>query len=102
MRGELSDILELGLRAYDARRAGFRDLSDILERLATVPPPEDVLALRPSVALQERVSELLRLNRERGLTQAEEQEWKRYEYVEHLVRMAKAQASLEMRGKPDP
>jgi hypothetical protein len=44
------------------------------------------------------VQELLEKNREEGLTPAEEQEWQQYEYLEHLVRMAKARALLKQKS----
>jgi uncharacterized protein YnzC (UPF0291/DUF896 family) len=60
---------------------------------------KEILSLRPSDALQSRVRELLEKNREEGLTPAEEQEWQQYEYLEHLVRMAKARALLKQKGQ---
>jgi uncharacterized protein YnzC (UPF0291/DUF896 family) len=59
---------------------------------------KEILSLRPSDALQSRVRELLEKNREEGLTPAEEQEWQQYEYLEHLVRMAKARALLKQKS----
>ncbi len=56
---------------------------------------EEVLNLRPSKSLQTRVQTLLEKNRAEGLTPEEEQEWQQYEYLEHLVRMAKAKALLK-------
>ncbi len=64
-----------------------------------LPSPEEILALRPSDALQSRVQTLLEKNREEGLSPAEEQEWQQYEYLEHLVRMAKARALLRQRDR---
>ncbi len=60
-------------------------------------PPQDVLALRPPEALQARVRALLEKNRNEGLTREEEQEWKSYEYLEHLVRITKIKAYLKSR-----
>ncbi len=50
------------------------------------------------VSLEERVQNLLEKNRAEGLSADEEREWERYEYLEHLVRMAKAKAKLKLRG----
>ena len=44
------------------------------------------------------VRALLEKNRAEGLSDDEEREWERYEYLEHLVRMAKAKAKLKLRG----
>jgi uracil-DNA glycosylase len=68
-----------------------------LEFLATLPTPEEIIALRPSEALQAQISNLLEKNRTQGLTPAEEQVWEQYQYLEHLLRMAKAKAYLKLR-----
>ncbi len=88
---QLTQILELGLRELNSP-AGFAGTSDVLELLASLPKPEEILALRPSEPMQRRVDELLEKSRAGGLSDAEEAEWERYEYLEHLVRMAKATA----------
>ncbi len=96
LSNRLPDILEMGLRQWQAAgQPGFQGTAEVLELLATLPSPEEILALRPSEALQARVQVLLRKNREEGLSPAEEQEWQQYEYLEHLVRMAKARALLK-------
>lgn len=95
----LPRILELGLRELNASsQAGFSGASDVLEFLASLPSPEEILSFRASSALQDRVSELLEKNRTVGLLPAEEDEWQRYEYLEHLVRLAKAKAALKLKG----
>lgn len=96
----LPDILEMGLRQWQAAgQAGFQGASDILELLATLPSPEEILALHPSPTFQARVQMLLEKNREEGLSAMEEQEWQQYEYLEHLVRMAKAKALLKQKSQ---
>ena len=66
-------------------------------RVANLPGPEEVLALRPSPALQERISFLLNKRRTSQLSPNEERDWEHCQYVEHLVRVAKAQATLKLR-----
>src|SRR5687768_407223 len=78
---------------------GFAGLADVLEKLATLPGPEEVLALRPSASLQTRIDDLLERNQAGGLSAEEQREWEQYRYVEHLVRMAKARAALALEGK---
>jgi hypothetical protein len=96
----LPRILELGLREVDASsQAELSGASDILEILATLPSPEQILALRLSPGLQERVRALLDKSRTTGLSPGEEEEWKRYEYLEHLVRLAKARAALKLQAR---
>jgi hypothetical protein len=98
LEAELPRILELGLREWSARQGpGFNGLSGVLETLAALPAPEEVLALRPSPSAQARLRELLEKNRAAGLSAEEKEEWERYRYVEHLVRLAKARAALRLK-----
>ncbi len=92
-------ILELGLREFQADPdAGFEGFTDVLERLASLPTPEEILALRPSEALQARIEALLEKNRTEGLSPIEEREWDRYQYLEHLIRIAKAKAHQKLKA----
>lgn len=94
---ELSEILTLGIREWQSRGGPeFAGLNGLLERLAELPEPRDVLNLRPTADLAARASELLEKSRGGGLTEAEEKEWQRLELAEHLVRIAKAQAALKL------
>ena len=96
---ELPQILELGIRAWTARgEPGFSGLNDVLETLASLPTPEEILALRPSAALQEQIDALLEKNQNGGLSADEQRGWERYRYVEHLVRLAKARAALKIQS----
>ena len=95
----LPRILELGLREFSAEsQIGFTGAAEVLEFLAGLPTPEETLALKPAVALQAWASALLDKNRIEGLTPAEKLEWEQYQYLEHLVRMAKAKALLKVQG----
>jgi hypothetical protein len=99
VENELPQVLELGIREWHARgEAGFSGIAGVLETLASLPTPEEVLALRPSPALQERIEDLLDKNRNGGLSQEEQREWEQYQYVEHLVRLAKARAALKLKS----
>jgi hypothetical protein len=96
---ELPQILALGLREVDANPAsGFSGLSEVLEFLVQLPSPQEILALRLSPSVQAEVDLLLEKNRSVGLTTVEKCLWQQYEYVEHLVRMAKAQALLKLKS----
>ncbi len=93
---QLPAILELGLRELNAAgQPGFQGAAELMEFLAGLPTPDETLALRASDALQARVTELLEKSRTDGLTPDEEQEWERYQFLEHLVRIAKAKALLK-------
>ena len=96
---QLPRILELGLRELNAvTPPEFAGAADILELLASLPEPEEIAALRPAKALEDRVRDLLEKNRTVGLTAEEQGEWEQYEYLEHLVRRAKARAFLKLKG----
>jgi len=57
---QLPRILELGLRELNAiTQPEFAGVADILEFLAGLPEPEEIVALRPSKALEDRVRDLL-------------------------------------------
>lgn len=95
---QLPEILELGIREWQARgESGYSGLTSILEKLAALPEPQEVLALRPAPPLQERVEALLEKNRAAGLSPTEQREWDRYEFVEHLVRLAKVNAARKLK-----
>ena len=64
----------------------------ILDFLLSKPSPEDVLALRPSEEVQERLSYLLDGNRNDALSDAEKGELARYLELEHFVRRLKIRA----------
>jgi hypothetical protein len=69
IQDQLPRILELGLRELNAAaQAGFEGAAEVLETLAGLPTPEEILALRPSEALQARINALLEKNRNEGLT----------------------------------
>jgi len=95
---ELPQILELGIRAWNAGgESGFPGLAEVLETLASLPTPQEVLALRPSAALQEQIEGLLEKNQSGALSADKQRGWARYQYVEHLVRVAKAHAALKLK-----
>ncbi|MGF1459114.1 MAG: hypothetical protein ACFBSG_08805 [Leptolyngbyaceae cyanobacterium] len=99
LQDKLPEILELGLREWNAQgQSGFSGLAEVLEILASLPSSEEILALQPSAALQQQVTQLLEKNQTAGLTPEEERWWQQYEYVEHLVRMAKAKALLNLQA----
>ena len=95
---QLPRILELGLRELSATaQPGFQGVAAVIEMLAGLPTPEEILSLRPSEESQKRISALLEKNKREGLSPAEEQEWAQYEYLEHIVSVAKSKASLKQK-----
>ena len=102
MQDAIPELLTLGLERWTAKGAEkYEGVADVLEKMAQLPAPEQVLELRPSEKLQSRISELLEKNRDEGLGAEEEQEWQHYEHLEHVVRMAKARAALKLSGAND-
>jgi hypothetical protein len=98
LEDQLPHILELGLRELNAStQTGFTGTAEVLEFLAKLPSPEEIIALRPSEALQAQIKTLLEKSKTQGLTPAEEQLWQQYQYLEHLVRIAKAQALIKLK-----
>jgi len=78
-QAELREILEFGIRERQARgEAGYSGLSGVLEKLASLPTPEEVLALRPALPLQERIDALLEKNRAAGFSLEDQREWDQY------------------------
>ncbi len=99
-REDHAEIIEFGLRKIDANaHSTFEDASEILEKLIALPSAEEIIKLRPSDRLQKRIDALLKKNRTEGLQPEEEREWAQYEYLEHLVRLAKANAALKLKSK---
>jgi hypothetical protein len=97
-QAELSEILRLGIREWRARgENGYAGLSDVIEKLASLPAPQDVLALRPAPVVLDRLETLLEKNRMSGWSAEEKREWEQYQYVEHLVRLAKASAACKLK-----
>jgi hypothetical protein len=97
---KLSQILLLGLREFQAiDQEGFSGMAEVLEFLAGLPTAEEIIDLRPSESLQSQISDLSEKKRTVGLTPHEERLWQAYEYLDYIVRMAKAKALLKLRAK---
>jgi hypothetical protein len=96
-KAEVPQILALGMQELDANPStGFSGLTGILEFLASLPPPAEVLKIRLSESAQSMVDGLLEKNRNEGLSLVEQQLWQQHEFVEHLVRIAKTQALIKL------
>ncbi len=94
----LPKIFEFGLREFNASSSiGYKSVADVLEFFASLPEPEEILALRPAKGLQQKIDQLLEKNRREGLNESEEQLWASYEFIEHLVRIAKAKALKQLK-----
>jgi hypothetical protein len=93
----LPQALTLALQELAARpQEGFTGFSEVLEFLADLPTPEEILALRPSMPLQLQIDRLSEKYQAQELTPQEEQLWQQYEYLEHIISIAKAKAYLKL------
>jgi len=68
-----------------------------MKHIDRYPEPEDIMKLHPSELFQTRIITLLEKNRDTGLSLQEEKEWEKYQYLEHLVRMAKTRACIKLK-----
>jgi hypothetical protein len=99
LQDRLPQILDLGIRELSTTtQAGFTGAADVLEFLANLPSPEQILALRPSETLQAKITSVLDKSQIQSLTPEEELFWEQYQYLEHLVRMAKARALIKLQA----
>ncbi len=95
------ELLQRVMRELSAEgQRGFDGAAEVFEFLVGLPSPQEVLSLQPSARLDQRVRDLLEKNRNEGLTRQEEEEWERYEFLEHLVRLAKASALRKLGAGP--
>ncbi len=96
---QFAEILKLGIREWQARgEAGYTGVNSVLEKLAALPDPNEVLALRPAPPLQERLDALLEKSRISSLSPDDQREWEQFQYLEHLVRLAKISATRKLGG----
>jgi hypothetical protein len=92
-RDRLPEILAHALQELSQEPPTIgQDDQQIIQLLASQPSPEEILAIRPTPALQSRMSELLDRNKSGNISRPEETELDRYLVLEHLVRLAKAHA----------
>ncbi len=97
----LPELLERGLQELLSDRYVPNLLGDreIIKILASQPTAEQILAIHPSSELQARMSQLLAQNKADQLSPQEETELDRYLTLEHLVRLAKAQAMTTLKAQ---
>src|SRR5438270_12510828 len=91
---ELAEIVSAGLRRRKSRaRHEIHCLADVMETLAELPSPQEVLGLRPSPELSERMIVLLEKKKQARMTAEEAEEWGEIMRTEHLIRLAKTKAA---------
>ena len=77
------------VRAYD----------EVIDFLAAGVTPSALIAFRPSAATRARVAELIRREKNEGLTPEEAAELDDYIQLEHLMRLAKARARAHLKDE---
>ena len=101
LHDRLPELLERGLREITAEaKSPAHDEQTIIAVLASQPTPEQILAIRPSAELQRRVRELQERSSAGALTAQERSELDRALLLEHLVRLAKANAYQRLSQQP--
>lgn len=95
-REHLAEILERGLRQKWSETSVLR--REIIAFLGRGPEPGEIIAFKPSPAAQERVSALLRRNKEGELTPAEAAEMDEIAELDQMVSLIKAEARLHLRA----
>jgi hypothetical protein len=65
---------------------------EVAQFLAGGPSPEDIIAFHASPAVAERMYGLIDLDRVGQMSEAEKGELESYLYIEHLMRLVKAEA----------
>jgi hypothetical protein len=89
----LPEVLARGLQELLGDDVGnFMNDREIIAFLANQPTPEQILTIRPSADFQKRVSDLLAQSKAGSLSAKDAAELERYLTIEHLVRLAKANA----------
>ncbi len=97
VQDNLPQILALGLREMNANpNNGFSGLTEILHFLAKLPSPQEVLNLHLAPAAQQEIDSLLEKNRTQRFNEDDRLLWQHYEFIEHLVRLAKTQALIKL------
>ena len=77
------------VRAYD----------EVIDFLAAGVTPSALISFRPSAATKARVAELIRREKNEGLTPEETAELDDYMRLEHLMRLAKARARAHLQDE---
>jgi hypothetical protein len=74
--------------------------AEVLDFLTDRPSPEEILELRPSVGMQEAIDRLSKKYQAQNLSAEEQHLWQQYEYLEHVIRIAKTKAYLRLSRSP--
>ena len=73
-----------------------RLVDSVVEFLAASSKPKDILAYKLPAELQERAAYLLEQSREGNISMEEKEELDQFIFLEHIFRMAKARARMQL------
>ena len=94
VREQLPEILEIGLQY--SRPLSIRAYAQVLDFLAIAPTPAEILAFRPSPAIQTEVNRLLSRHKAGTLRPDEESELDQIGDLEHILMALKARARQQL------
>lgn len=75
---------------------GLNIFDEVVDFITSAPHPRDIIAYRPSEAMQKQLEVLLDKKQNDLLTEDEREELDQFMLIEHLLRMAKARAKQRM------
>ena len=104
MRGQLPSLLTTALGASSAKKTSQTSHTaaihpvyrEMLDFLATSPPPQQIIDFKISAVSRNRLEELLEKNREDGSTEEEIAELDVFELVHHSMVRLKARAHITL------
>lgn len=70
--------------------------AEILDFMVSSPTPEDIIAFKPSVELDDRLTELLMKNKQDTLTDDEQKELEAFLQLNHFMNMLKIRARQKL------
>jgi hypothetical protein len=73
---------------------------DIIDFLAAGPSPEEILAYKPPVSMDERLHELLDKNSRGELSAEEQSELQEFLQLNHFLKMLQLRTRLKLSGLP--
>ena len=95
VQDQLEQVLELGLQELSSTQSLV--YTEVITFLASGSSPDQIIALRPSVAAQERLRDLLAKNQAGRLSETESEELDEYQNLNHLMTLLKAQAKRQLK-----
>lgn len=72
---------------------------EVVRFLSLGPSPEQIIAFHPSQENAQRYYALVGQIREGAITEQEQQELERYRYIEHIMRLLKAEARIRLQER---